>query len=211
MPKKSSPTMRTISLIALVFFLSGCTVTVPERFATLQEAYPPGESLSPPPDAPPDSFKKASFEAPYEDVFRAVSVAASQAQFNVESTDKRKGSILATRVIMVQGPVNRTITEPRQYSYAIVAKEIGPKATEVMTLARVQQTCTRDSGLTWTLVSIFTFGIALPTALIMYPVEKIRCDNAATVQWATGPYTTLQEMNQLMTFARNNLIAAGAL
>ena len=210
MPMQYSPAMRIISLIVLACFLMSCTVTVPKRFATLEEVYPPNASLTPPPDAPLDSFKKGTFEAPYEDVFRAVSVSASQAQFNVESTDKARGLILATRVMMVRNLGESRTSEPRQYSYAIMVKENGPKSSEVMVLAKVQQSCTRMSFLSG-MSGILGFGVLLIATLPIYLLDKTTCDKAATVQWATGEFTTLQEMTQIMTFTRNNLIAAGTL
>jgi len=214
---KSNLTMRMISLIVLVFFLSGCTVTVPERFATLQEAYPPNESLTPPPDAPPDSYKKGTFAAPFEDVFRAVNVAASQAQLNVESTDKRKGQILATRFAQVQprgfsGDYSLK-TFASTYSYMIAVSEKGPKTTEVLASSKVQITCERVTALGWigrTLAVPLTFGLML-VVLPFQIRDDNRCADLSTAQWATGELSSQQELDRLLIFTRNNLIAAGAL
>ena len=64
-----------ILLLAAGLLLSCTTIhTLPEKFATLEQAFPAGEWAGLPKDLPAGSFKAAVFEAPYEDVFRAVNV-----------------------------------------------------------------------------------------------------------------------------------------
>lgn len=208
--RRTGLTLKMVTWAITLCFLSSCTVRVPARFLGPDEAYAPGAVTAPSPDVPFDSVKKSVFEAPYEDVFRAVSVAASQAQFNVESTDKKSGVIRATRTVAVKNRVGGG-SATRIYYYEIVVKEMGAESTEVTVFSKYQESCTRSSGFTWTMVSLLTFGIALPTALIAYPVERRQCNRAAELQWATEDYNSLQEMGQLMTFIRNNLIAAGVL
>ena len=68
----------------LMCCLTGCTSLAPDRFATIQEAYQTPESYALTRDVPPDSYKRTVLEAPYRDVFRAVSVGATQAQLKIE-------------------------------------------------------------------------------------------------------------------------------
>ena len=87
--------MRLLSLITLTCFATSCGAVIPERFATVKEAFPPNSLPPSQSDLPSETTVKATFAAPYADVFRAVMVGATQAQFNVESEDKSSGSFNA--------------------------------------------------------------------------------------------------------------------
>jgi hypothetical protein len=165
---------------------------LPERFVRVGEAYSSKDYLQNTEQIPQDSFKKMLFQAPYEDVFRAASVSASQAQFSVEEEKKAEGVILATRTAKEQppqiypmSPVNQQ-PHQRNYYYAILVKEKGPKSTEVVIMAKVQGKCL--------------------TELLISPAV---CKAYATPHWASGHDNAMQDLNQFIVFLRNNLIAAG--
>jgi hypothetical protein len=206
MHQKVNPIMRIISIITVLCFLASCMTPMPERFATVNEVYPSGKSLDMPPDDQQDSIKKSTYDAPYEDVFRAVTVAATQAQFHIESTDKATGSILATRVISgIKGQI--------RHFYHIMVIEKGPKTTEVIVLNKVQSACEKASAGRWvSLVLMIPLTIGL--VLLGYPEEIIRdsrCSEESSVKWATRKFSSQDSMSNLFVFTMNNLIAAGAI
>jgi hypothetical protein len=158
------------------------------------EAYSAKEYLQNTDQIPRDSFKKAAFKVPYEDVFRAASVSASQAQFSIEEERKADGVILAMRTIQERPPQDIPIApgnqrpHQRNYYYAIVVKEKGPKSTEVVIMAKAQGKCLVD------------------------PLSATAaCKAYAVPHWAAGHDDATPDLNQYMIFLRNNLIAAGLL
>jgi hypothetical protein len=191
-------------LIFCLCLLGGCAPTAtwsPSRFAALEEAFPSERFLDSTAGIPSDSLKKNLFNAPYEDVFRAVSISASQAQMLVEKEDKKGGIILAVRTIQAPPPPGlpdcvlalqgNTRPQQRNYYYAILVKEMGPKSTEVTAVAKAQGRCIDGPCLT-----------GPPAAT---------CHAYASVHWAMAHENSLQELTQLMIFIRNNLIQAGLL
>jgi hypothetical protein len=198
MGRVRSMMMRLCALVTLSAFLISCTEVLPEQFIRVTDVYPAGGAMNPPP--PPLSVKQAQLEAPYEDVFRAATVAAAQAQFNIEKSDKRQGLILAEQVERLpQYGQTGAITR----YYAIVIKETGPKASRVDIQAKAQIRCGTLSTSGWVITTILTLGIAL----IMLPTES-DCRNRRELHWDA---TSAQQMSQFISFTRNNLIAAGVL
>ena len=187
-----------ISLVVLAYFvsISGCVTVLPKSFATPKEAYPSSKSFIPPSNAPRDSFKRAVFEAPYDDVFRAVKVSVSQVMLNIESSNKAKGEILATSI---KNTFNPKTGDPREirYYYGILVKEIGPETTEVTILAKRQRSCKSLSRAT----ACLSFGATLPH------IEECNEETVA-VKLATD---AVEQLSQFMTVTRNNLIASGVI
>ena len=200
--------------------LTGCAMDwywTPERSATVQEAFrsyaPPGD-----PAVARQAVVQQVFNAPYEDVFRAVNVSASQALFHVHEQDKRAGVVLATEVLRTQ-PTDQVHTT---FYYAILIKERGPRRTSVTIMAKVQYPCLYQVvGAGW---HIATFGIVkAATALSGEDDDKESCTRRSTLRWAAvvnsdsgirrlpfSPDRT-PEIARFLSFVRNNLIAAGAI
>jgi hypothetical protein len=195
--------------------MSSCGAVIPERFATVKEAFPSNSLPPPQSDLPPDTTVKATFASPYADVFRAVMVGATQAQFNVEVEDKAKGIILATRVFNAPPPTGVAGAEfpssKHRYYYGITIKEAGPKSTDVQVVAKRQLEC-HKWGPGWylnaTILVIVIIGLFLYVKMWN---ENDACDEFASVQLASGKHNSEEQMGQLINFTRNNLIAAGAL
>lgn len=190
-------------LICCFFALAGCggLTWIPTSFATLQEAYPSGDPLRSTEGIPSESMQKVVFNAPYEDVFRAASVSASQTQWLIQKESKTEGIILALRVLQIPPPpdtldcpnaagANRRPTQ-RNYYYAVVIKEKGPKSTEVAAVAKAQGMCHTSC-----------YDLFNPSA-------NTACERYASLHWASGHDTAMSELTQFMVFIRNNLIAAG--
>jgi hypothetical protein len=207
--------MRLLSLATLVCFTTSCGAVIPERFATVKEAFPQNSLPPSQTDLPPETTVKATFAAPYVDVFRAVMVGATQAQFNVESEDKSKGIILATRVFNAPPPVGKAgsvfPSSKHRYYYGIVIKETGPKSTEVQMVAKRQLECHKfgpGDYLAASILIIVVLGLGL---IYEFWTGNDKCDTFAQVQLAAGKHNSEEQMAQFITFTRNNLIAAGAL
>jgi len=197
-----SPIMKFVltTVLACLIFGTGCNKVLPNRFVTIKEAYPTSESVQPPSQVSSDTFKKAVFEAPYEDVFRFAQVAASQAQLNIEGTDKANGVILATRVAKTFTPDGE---RESRYHYGIIVKETGPKTTEVTISTKKQTSCSKLHEGTAGFLTCISFGLLAPLAI----VDAVKCtEEKASLQWTTD---SLPEINQFLTLIRNNLIAAG--
>jgi hypothetical protein len=190
-------------MIFWFFTLAGCGhVWIPTRFGTMEEAYSLGDPLRSTEGVPSESMQKVVFNAPYEDVFRAADVSASQTQWLIQKESKAEGIILAIRVLQIPPPpdtadcpnaagANRRPTQ-RNYYYAVVIKEKGPKSTEITAVAKVQGRCEHKS-------------------CFLEPTANAVCERYASLHWATGHDSAMSELTQFMTFIRNNLIAAGLL
>jgi hypothetical protein len=178
----------------------------PERFATAEEVYPPGQAYQITPEVPADSYKKAVFNAPYADVFRAVEVAATQAGQNIESSDKSKGLILTTRDD-IQGQMYGHQPRARHLIYAITVRELQSRTTEVAVFSKVQLRCVYHGAGEVSLMSCLTLGLLIP----FFYSENSNCTAMSTPHWPRGNAADIQGLSQLINFTRNNLIAAGAL
>jgi hypothetical protein len=152
------------------------------------------------------------FDAPYEDVFRAVNVATSQALFQVHAQDKRAGAVLATELLRRQ-PTDRVHTT---FYYAILTKELGPRQTSVTVMTKVQYPCSyRESGAGW---HIGTLG----AAAAMESGGKELCARLSALRWAAVvgsdsgvnyPFSANRtpEVLRFLSFVRSNLVAAGVI
>ena len=194
--------MSFFSCMMLVFFLMGCFpkgIYLPEKFSTIQEAYPSDKVFDHLEGIPVDSYKKVAFEAPYEDVFRVAKVSATQAMFNVESVDKSKGLILAMKATQEQGVWNYnacgTPKNDKRYFYAIKVIETGSTTTEVIILSKTQGASCYAGGASVGTVVGKGFGL----------FNKKKAEAYASVHWSTN----LQDLLQFLTLIRSNLIAAG--
>jgi hypothetical protein len=181
------PVTRLVFWVILACLLTSCMTRYPERFATVEEAYPSPQAYRMTPDVPQDSYKKVVFNAPYADVFRAVEVAVTMVGQNIESSDKSKGLILATRVDRRQWAHLNRPTEGYLF-YAITVKELNSRTTEVAVFAKVQISCINRET-----------------------VLGLGCEKLTTLHWATKGDADMQGLSQLINFTRNNLIQAGAL
>lgn len=85
---------------------------------------------------PSDAMKKVTFEAPYEDVFRAVVMASNQSMWNPEKIDKENGCIFAYRIIKEE-EISGIKGQVRDF-YAIRVIESGPKLVDVILMAKSQ-------------------------------------------------------------------------
>lgn len=191
-----------MTILAGVVVTAGCASAIrhPQGgMASVEFVYSPLEIGSLIAKAPSQSKKATLFAASYEDVYRAAFVSASQTQINIETENKSKGLMLGTRAVEAVPPIPRCqnserlngVSLPRKYFYAIVVTEKGPKSTEVLATVKVQGAC-------WT-------GVCFQS------VDLAECTHYSTPHWADLGENPERELTQLMTFIRNNLIAAGVL
>jgi hypothetical protein len=186
------------SLGLVTLLLAACAAMTPEerpaRFMTVDDAFGSSAQSNEPPQGS-EAIKKTVFNASYEEVFRAVSTSTAQAQFEIQTEDKRAGLILATRDVQMlwfqQGGVHGTVT-PHLYFYAIRLKELGPKRTEVTIVSKVQGKC-------------FIIHDPFPNKMDEY------CPRLSAGMWSEGYHNDAQHLGQFMIFVRNNLLAAGVL
>lgn len=184
--------------IAFVFpLISGClSLTVydtPKSLSNAAEVYSKNFTTINKSNLPEGSYKSSSFKAPYEDVFRAVNISAGQSLFNIESSNKDAGSILATKSAKVpnpfNAPVHQGVESVRKYFYSILVTEKGPSTTDVRIVAKVQTTCQYNN--------IGGKELCLKESTVNYSTEK----------W----HSSESDMSNFLIFIRNNLYAAGVL
>lgn len=180
------------AILSLWVLLAGCaTTTLPERWSTAKDAFPSKADMIPPADKT-GVFEVTSFTAPYEDVYRAASVSASQAMLDVTAESKDDGYILAEQIPQGKPGIH--------YYYAITVDELGPKQSRVTIMSKMQAQCViLGSG-----YSIATLGI-LPAAQHATGETDEACRENSQVHWGGDP----TQFKQFMSFVRNNLIAAG--
>ena len=188
---------------ALPLLLSACFGTAvqypPTGLSNSGEVFKPANPAAEAEAAPAGSKRSSVFAAPYQDVYRAALVGASQNQINVENENRSRGYILGTRAIQMVPLVPRCANSeplngralPLRYYYVISVREKGPKATEVVAAVKAQGTC-------W-------------SGNCFESVDKAQCAAYSTPHWATAQENPDEALTQLMVFIRNNLIAAGAL
>jgi hypothetical protein len=164
--------------------------TLTSHLMTAQEAFDPSHTSDGP---PPGWIRKVVLDASYEEVFRAASIAATQAQWDVEKQDKQAGIVLARRLVKSEPVAVSWGSEyaPHAHFYRISVTELAAKQTEVAIVAKVQALCVVQHGL---------FGIGAGK-------DNENCRKLSAGKWegADSP-----EVSQFIVLLRNNLIAAGA-
>ncbi len=188
--------MRMMAIVTLCAFLVGCMETVPKYFHPLNQVFPPDNLPPITPQTPNSSYKRETFDIPYEDVYRAANMAVSQAQINIKQQDKGKGVILGERYL-----------GSADVFYAVKVKELGPKSTEVLIMTKAERTCRQLTTLDW-ITSPFwvVFSLGLGVFLINQSLDCSKLLESGPY-WANGQ----KELEQFQVFLRNNLIAAGLL
>lgn len=196
---------RLIPALMALLILTGCASTkLPEKWASTSDAYPDEASLQPP-EGLEDAYESAIFPAPYEDVYRAALISASQANLNVTHEDKSAGRIFAKRVLDYAPSVFTTGGHAeRRYFYAVVLDELGPKSVKVTIMAKAQGACEMGAP---PLVDIATLGTTAAMDAGMNVKEL--CLYYSQPHWATDFDHSAKELNDFMVLVRNNLIAAG--
>lgn len=180
------------ALLILVLFAGCATTTLPERWSTAKDAFMSKQDMLPPADKT-GAFEVTDFAAPYEDVYRAASVSASQAMLDVTAESKSDGYVLAEQIPQGKPGIH--------YYYAITVDELGPKQSRVTIMSKMQSQCViLGSG-----YSIATLGM-LPAAQHATGETDEACRENSQVHWGGDPI----QFKQFMSFVRNNLIAAGA-
>jgi hypothetical protein len=159
-------------------------------------------------DVPPESQKKLVLEVPFEDAWRASIQAIVQAQFNVESSQKAKGVILGKKIKTYNRGLQGEWVYKTEYTYAVLVNETGPKTTEVRVLSKAQGSC-RVHGVG--MYALMIVGIITILFIPIFYSESSDCKELISVpHWAGGPENE-EQLTQVSSFVRNNLIAAGAL
>ncbi len=180
-------------VLSLAFLTGGCATTLPEHWSNAKEAYPGTQAMVPPADKP-GAFEGATFSTAFEDTYRAASVSASQAMFDVTDEDKSAGYILAEQVPQGKPGLH--------YYYAIKIDELGAKKSRVTIMSKVQIQCVTFNAAT----DIATLGL-LPAVQHGTGETDEKCRENSEVHWGGDA----GQIKQFMSFVRNNLIAAGVL
>ncbi len=202
---------RTVALATLCAFLPACGGIVPERLTSTTDLFgAAGPSASA--DIPKGGRKSIRWKAPAKAVFRAATMAVSQARWIVASIDPEKGVILA----YLEGTVKDRPTWAAQTewkirrSFAIVIREAGATETEVEVLAKAQQQCMQFTVADYLGATFFTLGIAL-FVIPDLARHSSACEVQSVPHWATEADGNEGDINQVLTLTYNNLINAGAL
>ena len=194
-----------VYLIAISFILinlNGCA-PVPKllQYDDVRDVYSSKESFNVPSDFSKVASKSVSYMVPYADLFRIVSMSASQVMFDVESADEDKGIILATR----EKDEIRSM-----YFHAILLAEIGPKETKVTVLSKLQSACSEYTEGQRAMYAIGSLGIT--EAVIAGVKPENDCEYHVNVHWPNPKNIRVspkKEVNQLFTIIRNNLMSQG--
>jgi hypothetical protein len=183
---------RLVSIFVLTIVLTTWSIVLakvlPDKFATSAEAFPDAAAIETR-DLPPGSFITRTFEAPYADIFQITIQSASPAGVVIESSDRAKGLILASKSASVRNPftaeANVNYPAQRTYFFSIAIKEEGPTRTEITIIAKVQTSCQYN-----------------------WLTGKGTCTKEATVSYAHDRWHSAKiEMNNLIGFINNNLMA----
>ena len=122
--------MKTFGLLLISVLMTGCFVTIPQRWSTEKEAYPGGNAsgnLSPGLKASRESVMNFS----YAEIFASAEKAISYAQINLTESNEETGIIYGTRSVLVKGFT-------KKYYYMILVKELGPEKCNVSVYSKQQ-------------------------------------------------------------------------
>ena len=201
--------MKNLSLLFLIsFFLTACAgaTVYPERWSQTKEAYPNKQSMNPPPEMD-KSFESAIFPVSYDDAYRAALVSVTQLQLNLVEENEDEGFLLAKKLLSgvrstyYPGSAGN-VTASRRWHFAVTIKETGRKKTKVTIMTKSQGECTKGPGAA---ANILSLGLS---AAVTAGRGKM-CEEYSSVHWANGFDHAQQEMNQFITFVRNNLLSNG--
>ncbi len=135
--------MLRVSLLAMVGLLAACANDFwgkyyPERFGTIQEAYPPGEADNVS-SIPEDAYVRRKFDVAYADLFEIVDKSASQIGIDLQETDKQHGILFGKKVVYwYDGHGKR---RPVHLFTKIMVKEQGPRRSTVTLVVKSQGDC----------------------------------------------------------------------
>ena len=207
--------MKTFGLLLISVLMTGCFVTVPQRWSTEKEAYPGGntsENLSPGLKASRESVMNFS----YADVFASAEKAVSYAQINLTDSNEETGIIYGTRSVLVKGFT-------RKYYYMVMVKELGPEKCNVSVYSKQQQSTNYAKwgpnviypSLALAGFSVAVMGFDYPSstisAMLVYPVIMAPLTyilnrgalKAAELKWSPDDD---EYLDRIITFIRTDLL-----
>lgn len=193
-------------IVPLTAVLAGCSfaVTLPEngRLADVHEAFPNEASMTPPPELR-DAYERTIVHAPYASAYRAAQVGATEAGLQLVSSDQHRGVILATAFQSNARAGRASIPGDRRYFYAILAREKGPKRTELTIMVKAQQTCSYQNPA--------GPGNAMAVGLLTVPMlnEKHDCEAYSRLHWANDADNDKARLGRYVSAVRAQLIKAG--
>lgn len=124
-------------LFAVFYLLAGCGGWIPSHKATMNEVYPPANTLAQfLTDAPQGSVREKIFQAPYNEVYDVVEKSLTESEFRIHTTSKPSGIILVTYERLLEPPPDLlncpnnhfSNSKPQKWTYyiAIVIAEKNP-------------------------------------------------------------------------------------
>ncbi len=117
--------MKKFILSALAMFMIGCSTYLPLQ--TIHEAFPNG--MVPNNDSPPpESYRKATFDFGYSDIFMSAEKALSFAQINVTEINENAGFMYGVR----------SVGSGSKIFYLVRVKEDGPEKCTVSVYSKTQ-------------------------------------------------------------------------
>ena len=178
------------------------------QWLTSEEAFDPSRNGAGP---APDSIKKVAFDASYEEVFHAASMAVTQAMWEIDKQDKAAGVLFAHRVVNepitkyypvvnkkcgVQLYASLCLPKVHKYFYRVKTNELSAKQTEVVLESKLQGYCD--------LHCTAPFGLAGRPWCNEYKQSCGELRAGISLKANDQP-----EISQFVVLLRNNLIAAG--
>lgn len=196
-----------LCLLGLVAVLGGCAHDIyPERIDAVHEVYPGGLVGTDYDAAPIESKAESIIPAGYADIYEVVRRSMAQNQWNTQREDAKSGQLLATKITREQA-WNIGMTD-RHYFFAVSVSELGPKKTQIRVTAKTQRRCAHTGPMGRTVMAVSTLGLSEgKESFGMVGDETYQCKEVMSkARWALD---VRGELNQLMVFVRNNMIAAG--
>jgi hypothetical protein len=195
-----------IVMVLLTAMLVGCSfnVMLPEngRLADVHEAFPNEANMTPPPELR-DAYERTIVHAPYASAYRAAQVGVTEAGLQLVSSDQHRGVILATAFQPNVRAGRASIPGDRRYFYAILAREKGPKRTELTIMVKAQQTCSYQNpagpgnAMAAGFLTVFMLN------------EKHDCEAYSRLHWANDADNDKARLGRYVSAVRAQLIKAG--
>ena len=195
--------------------MTGCFVTIPQRWSNEKEAFPGGstdENLN----QGIKAYRESVMNFSYADVFASAEKAISFAQINLTESNENSGIIYGTRSVLVKGFT-------KKYYYMVLVKELGPEKCNVSVYSKQQQSANYAKwgptviypSLALAGFSVAMMGFEYPAstigAMLVYPVllgpityyMNRTAQKAAGLKWSPDDDEFL---DRIVTFIRTDLL-----
>lgn len=203
--------MRNLIIFSFAILFAGCSVTIPIKWSTEQEAFP-GGSITDNVTTGAIAFRQSILNFPFTDVFTSAEKALSFAQINVTESDQASGLIYGTRSVLVGGST-------KKFYYLLKIKEEGAEKCNVAVYSKQQQSAAHFkwipmvvlpsialAAFSFAIIPEYAVGPSLIYPILISPVTALMnslAKKSAALKWSPDDD---EYLDRIMSFMRADLL-----